>query len=76
VARCIINSIGALSSVICEKSLKIRSVGTKPLRPAVLLTAFTIICKHASVNVIGHFSLMILKARYSEACACLTRLIN
>jgi hypothetical protein len=53
-ARYTINSIKALSLVICKKALKTRSVGTKPLRPAVLLITFTAICKHAFLNIIRH----------------------
>jgi hypothetical protein len=49
VAHYTINSAGASSPVIREIALKTRSVGTKPLRPAVLLTAFTAIYKHASL---------------------------
>jgi hypothetical protein len=75
-ARYIINSAKASSLVICEKALKTKSVDTKPSRPAVLLIAFTAICKHVSFSVIRHFFSIILKARHSKACACLTRLIN
>jgi hypothetical protein len=75
-ARYIINSAGASSSVIYKKAPNIRSVSTKPSGPAVLLTAFTIICKHASLSVIRHPFLITSKARYNKACACLTRPIN
>jgi hypothetical protein len=76
VARYIINGAGASSSVIYKKALNTRSVGTKPLGPAVLLTAFITIYKHASLGVIKHSFLIILKARRNKACACLIRPIN
>jgi hypothetical protein len=76
VARYTIDSVEASSLVIYKKAPKIKSVGIKPSKPVVLLTAFTAICKHVSLSVIGHFSLMISKARRSKACACLTRSID
>jgi hypothetical protein len=76
VTRYIIDSVGALSSVIRRKAPKTRSVGTKPSGLVVLLTAFTAIYKHASLGVIKHFFSIILKARRSKACACSTRLID
>jgi hypothetical protein len=76
IAHYIINSVRASSSVIYKKALKTRSISTKPSGPAVLLTAFTAICKHASLSVIKHSFSIISKARHSKAYACLTRLIN
>jgi hypothetical protein len=71
-----IDSVRVLSLVIRRKALKTRSVSTKLLGPVVLLTAFTAICKHNSLGVIGRSSLMISKARRSKACACSTKPIN
>jgi hypothetical protein len=42
----------------------------------VSLTAFTAICKHASLSVVRHSSSMISKARRSKACARSTRPID
>ena len=50
-ARWVIEGVGRLSSLIQGQALKIRRVGTRPFRPAVLLAAFTTIYKASSLVI-------------------------